>query len=46
MNYIFFEEQKKRLSLLPFTFTRPIAMLRIGIDTIKEKWEQKNWQKR
>jgi len=27
-------------SLLPLTFTRPICELRIGILTIKEKWEQ------
>ncbi len=25
--------------LLPLTFTRPVADLRIGIDTIREKWE-------
>lgn len=26
-------------NLLPFTFTRPISHIRIGIDTILEKWE-------
>ncbi|MBN1599533.1 MAG: GlmU family protein [Bacteroidales bacterium] len=26
-------------SLLPLTFTRPVAEIRIGITTIKEKWE-------
>ncbi|NLH57242.1 MAG: hypothetical protein GX467_10395, partial [Rikenellaceae bacterium] len=25
--------------LLPLTFTRPVSELRIGILTIKEKWE-------
>ena len=25
--------------LLPFTYTRPISSLRMGIDTIREKWE-------
>ncbi len=29
-----------RAQLLPLTFTRPIAELRIGILTIREKWEQ------
>lgn len=28
-----------RNSLLPFTFTRPVAEIRIGILTIREKWE-------
>jgi UDP-N-acetylglucosamine diphosphorylase/glucosamine-1-phosphate N-acetyltransferase len=27
-------------SLLPLTFTRPVAEIRIGIMTIKEKWEE------
>jgi len=26
--------------LLPFTFTRPVAEIRIGITTIREKWER------
>lgn len=26
--------------LLPLTFTRPVSMIRVGILTIKEKWEQ------
>ncbi len=29
-----------RLDLLPFTFTRPISEIRIGILTIREKWEK------
>src|SRR5438309_1905793 len=38
MNYILFDDET-RLSLLPFTFTRPVAEIRIGILTIREKWE-------
>ena len=29
----------ERNDLLPFTYVRPVAELRIGIDTLKEKWE-------
>ena len=28
-----------RNNLLPFTYTRPVAELRIGMSTIREKWE-------
>lgn len=38
MNYILFDGPF-RDNLLPFTFTRPVAELRIGILTIREKWE-------
>lgn len=38
MNIIFFEENREQF--LPLTFTRPIADLRVGILTIREKWEQ------
>src|SRR5690349_20859015 len=38
MNYILFDDET-RLSLLPFTFTRPVSEIRIGILTIREKWE-------
>jgi len=38
MNYILFDG-KYRKSLLPFTYTRPIADIRVGILTIREKWE-------
>ncbi len=38
MNYILFDGPF-RDNLLPFTFTRPVADLRIGILTIREKWE-------
>ncbi len=39
MNYILFDDET-RLSLLPFTFTRPVSEIRIGILTIREKWEK------
>jgi UDP-N-acetylglucosamine diphosphorylase/glucosamine-1-phosphate N-acetyltransferase len=39
MNYILFGDQTRN-HLLPFTFTRPIGDIRIGILTIREKWEK------
>ncbi|TDS59595.1 GlmU family protein [Myroides indicus] len=39
MNYILFDGEV-RGALLPFTFTRPVADIRIGILTIREKWEK------
>ncbi|POY37779.1 glucose-1-phosphate thymidylyltransferase [Solitalea longa] len=38
-NYILFDDKTIRRQLLPLTFTRPIADLRIGIFTIRQKWE-------
>lgn len=38
MNLILFDEPALRQNLLPFTFTRPVADLRVGILTIAEKW--------
>jgi len=38
MNYILFDSTFRN-NLLPLTFTRPVADLRIGILTIREKWE-------
>ncbi len=38
MNYILIDSEV-RTSLLPFTFTRPVAEIRIGILTLKEKWD-------
>ena len=38
MNYILFDGNVRN-QLLPFTFTRPVAEIRIGILTIREKWE-------
>lgn len=37
-HYILFDDSR-RLNLLPFTFTRPVAEIRVGILTIREKWE-------
>jgi UDP-N-acetylglucosamine diphosphorylase / glucose-1-phosphate thymidylyltransferase / UDP-N-acetylgalactosamine diphosphorylase / glucosamine-1-phosphate N-acetyltransferase / galactosamine-1-phosphate N-acetyltransferase len=39
MNYILFDDPQYRVTLLPFTFTRPVSQLRSGIVTIAEKWE-------
>ena len=39
MNYILFDGTVRN-ALLPFTFTRPVAEIRIGILTIREKWEK------
>ncbi|WP_086476548.1 GlmU family protein [Arenibacter amylolyticus] len=39
MNYILFDGSV-RTALLPFTYTRPVADIRIGILTIREKWEK------
>ena len=38
MNYLLFDGPSRN-ALLPFTFTRPVAEIRIGILTIREKWE-------
>ncbi len=38
MNYILFDGNRRN-ALLPFTYTRPVADIRIGILTIREKWE-------
>lgn len=40
MNYILFDSEV-RSSLLPFTYTRPVADIRVGILTIREKWERR-----
>ncbi len=39
MNYILYDGAVRN-NLLPFTFTRPVADIRIGILTIREKWEK------
>lgn len=39
MNLILFDDQTRE-NLLPLTFTRPAAGLRVGILTIQEKWEK------
>ncbi len=38
MNYILFDGNE-RAKLLPITYTRPVAAIRVGISTICEKWE-------
>lgn len=38
MNYILFDGPSRN-NLLPFTFTRPVADIRVGILSIREKWE-------
>lgn len=38
MNYILYDGDVRN-NLLPFTFTRPVADIRVGILTIREKWE-------
>ena len=40
MNYILFDSDI-RDTLLPFTYTKPVADIRIGILTIREKWEKR-----
>lgn len=40
MNYILFDDQQIRNQLKPFTFIRPIAEIRCGTLTIREKWEK------
>lgn len=39
MNYILFDTVQEHGNLLPLTFTRPVAELRVGIDTLRTKWE-------
>lgn len=40
MNLILFDHPTIRQNLLPFTFTRPVAGIRVGILTLAEKWEK------
>ena len=37
-NLILFDDPAIRTALLPFTFTRPVAGIRVGIRTLAEKW--------
>ena len=39
MNFVLFDDED-RIQFNPFTFTRPVADIRIGILTIREKWER------
>lgn len=38
MNYVLFDD-RLRQTLLPLTYTRPVCDCRVGIMTIREKWE-------
>ena len=40
MCIVLFDDPVIRTALLPFTFTRPVADIRIGILTIAEKWQK------
>ncbi len=39
MNFILFDDHRE--SLLPLTFTRPVCEIRVGILTIREKWQKR-----
>lgn len=39
--YILVDDPGVRGNLLPLTYTRPVSELRLGITTIREKWERK-----
>ncbi len=41
MNIILFDDSQIRKSLLPLTYTRPVAEIRVGILTINEKWSKR-----
>ncbi|WP_163378110.1 putative sugar nucleotidyl transferase [Cyclobacterium sp. SYSU L10401] len=42
MDYIMmFDDPRSRGNLLPFTFTRPVADIRVGILKISEKWQNR-----
>ena len=39
-NLILLDDESTWKKLLPLTYTRPVSEIRIGILTIKEKWEK------
>ena len=39
MNYILFDDATRE-ALKPLTYTRPVCEVRLGITTIREKWER------
>jgi UDP-N-acetylglucosamine diphosphorylase/glucosamine-1-phosphate N-acetyltransferase len=41
MNIVLFDDPTIRVALLPFTYTRPVSCIRVGILTIAEKWEKR-----
>ena len=38
MNFVLFDDPIILTDLLPFTYTRPVGAIRIGILTISDKW--------
>lgn len=40
MDYILFDPSEIRENLLPMTYTRPVSELRLGILTVRQKWEK------
>ncbi len=40
MNLVLFDDPVTRVDLMPFTLTRPVGSIRVGIFTIQEKWAQ------
>ena len=40
MDYLLIDDKNRRENLLPMTYTRPVAELRIGILTLREKWQR------
>ncbi len=38
LNIILFDDPIVKVDLLPFTYTRPVALIRCGILTLEEKW--------
>lgn len=40
MNFVLFDEETAWKNFLPLTFTRPLSEIRIGILTIREKWDR------
>lgn len=40
MNIILFDAHEVHENLLPLSFTRPVAEFRVGITTIRQKWEK------
>ncbi len=38
MNFVLFDDPAIRVDLMPFTLTRPVGSIRVGILTIAEKW--------
>ena len=41
MNYLLIDNDDVRANLLPMTYTRPVAELRVGALTLREKWQHR-----